>query len=573
MRKIIILLFALASSLASAGVTRQQQADTFISASGTYVWTLPTLTDTLTTNSATETLTNKTINASNNTLIGILSNPMTTANDVIYGGTSGTPTRLGIGTSGQVLTSNGSSTAPSWQTPGGSSSATDPHWLSNVGLTAVAATNALTVTLTQSNASSAPTSGSPVIFAAPSSFGNGTTNYSVTSTLAVTVPSGATLGLSVNSQPYFIWVYLINSSGTPDICVSGVNPVSNLGDIQFPTDIISNYFIGSTISSGSTTAGTLYCGSTTGGPGHLIGKLYVQAGALNTSGQWTASPNLVMLAPIPVRVYSGGTYANSSPYLGVGATSLITSSSGAYSFTVPSSSVTVGAVYSTGGSYFVASNTIASATALVMASMQGNVTPATTGTLTLVTGTGSSPIAYTARTISAPNASTAAGVVNNITFTRDGDIIDEWVNYYSTATLTSAAAGTGDYVFPFIFPLSGTAYTTGGGGILIGGTAQTTGEFGGVTANSQYKIEARGTCETTAAQVFTVTSAVPYTPAANYSGAIFNGMFRVLGQYMNTTTTLTASEVPLGSTYVPMGSNIGYNFHVKFVSALGIYGP
>lgn len=48
-----------------------------------------------------------------------ISNPMTTLNDVIIGGASGLPTRLGIGGSGTVLTSNGVSTPPSWQTPAG----------------------------------------------------------------------------------------------------------------------------------------------------------------------------------------------------------------------------------------------------------------------------------------------------------------------------------------------------------------------------------------------------------------------------------------------------------------------
>jgi len=41
-----------------------------------------------------------------------MSNPMTTAGDVIVGGSSGTPARLAIGTNGQVLTSNG--TTASW---------------------------------------------------------------------------------------------------------------------------------------------------------------------------------------------------------------------------------------------------------------------------------------------------------------------------------------------------------------------------------------------------------------------------------------------------------------------------
>ena len=44
--------------------------------------------------------------------------PMTTAGDIIYGGTSGTGTRLGIGTSGQVLTVNVGGN-PSWASPSG----------------------------------------------------------------------------------------------------------------------------------------------------------------------------------------------------------------------------------------------------------------------------------------------------------------------------------------------------------------------------------------------------------------------------------------------------------------------
>ena len=42
-----------------------------------------------------------------------LTNPMTTAGDIIYGGTSGTPTRLAAGTPGYLLQTNGAS-APTW---------------------------------------------------------------------------------------------------------------------------------------------------------------------------------------------------------------------------------------------------------------------------------------------------------------------------------------------------------------------------------------------------------------------------------------------------------------------------
>ena len=50
-----------------------------------------------------------------------MTNPMTTGGDVIYGGASGVPTRLANGTAGQVLQSNGTTTAPSWEDATGGS--------------------------------------------------------------------------------------------------------------------------------------------------------------------------------------------------------------------------------------------------------------------------------------------------------------------------------------------------------------------------------------------------------------------------------------------------------------------
>ena len=46
-----------------------------------------------------------------------MANPMTTQGDIIYGGYSGTPTRLSKGTAGQVLTMNSGATAPQWSNP------------------------------------------------------------------------------------------------------------------------------------------------------------------------------------------------------------------------------------------------------------------------------------------------------------------------------------------------------------------------------------------------------------------------------------------------------------------------
>ena len=58
-----------------------------------------------------------------------LTNPMTTGGDIIYGGASGVPTRLANGSAGKVLQSNGTTLAPSWETPaGGGAVATDAIW-------------------------------------------------------------------------------------------------------------------------------------------------------------------------------------------------------------------------------------------------------------------------------------------------------------------------------------------------------------------------------------------------------------------------------------------------------------
>jgi len=51
-----------------------------------------------------------------------MTNPMTTAGDIIYGGASGTPTRLAIGTAGQVLKVNAGATAPEWGAASGGGS-------------------------------------------------------------------------------------------------------------------------------------------------------------------------------------------------------------------------------------------------------------------------------------------------------------------------------------------------------------------------------------------------------------------------------------------------------------------
>lgn len=64
--------------------------------------------------------------------------PMTTGGDIIYGGASGTGTRLANGASGQYLQSNGGTSAPSWVTP---ASAGNLPWTEVTGTSQSAAVN------------------------------------------------------------------------------------------------------------------------------------------------------------------------------------------------------------------------------------------------------------------------------------------------------------------------------------------------------------------------------------------------------------------------------------------------
>ena len=73
------------------------------------------------------------------TVTNSMATAITTAGDVIYGTGSGTFTRLGIGTAGQVLTVNGGATAPSWAT-----AASGGNWTA-LSTTSFSASNAINV--------------------------------------------------------------------------------------------------------------------------------------------------------------------------------------------------------------------------------------------------------------------------------------------------------------------------------------------------------------------------------------------------------------------------------------------
>lgn len=85
-----------------------------------------------------------------------MTNPMTTTGDTIYSSSGSTPARLGIGTTGQVLTVSGG--LPSWQTPTGGGTVVKVQFASATAeVTSSSATyidTGLTVSITPTSASS-----------------------------------------------------------------------------------------------------------------------------------------------------------------------------------------------------------------------------------------------------------------------------------------------------------------------------------------------------------------------------------------------------------------------------------
>lgn len=166
-----------------------------------------------------------------------MTNPMTTGGDIIYGGASGTPTRLANGSSGNALVSGGGTAAPSWSALTLSNSASVTGTLSAAnGGTGVANNSAATLTrsgnhaltITTSNTTSItlPTSGTMATLAGSESLtnkklGSLTSNGLVTTsggdgTLSVTVPgTGVLTAIGINVGSAGAFVTFNGALGTP----------------------------------------------------------------------------------------------------------------------------------------------------------------------------------------------------------------------------------------------------------------------------------------------------------------------------------------------------------------------
>lgn len=121
------------------------------------------------------------------------------------------------------------------------------------------------------------------------------------------------------------------------------------------------------------------------------------------------------------------------------------SSSDAYSFTIPSSSITAGTVYTNNGQTFIVSTTTAASTNL---KAYGTGAPsAATSTLTFVSGSPSGNLSYTAISSAAAPVKPSSGTTfDRFVWSRDGQFLNGRFEYAWTGS-SGMTAGTGDMLY------------------------------------------------------------------------------------------------------------------------------
>jgi hypothetical protein len=216
----------------------------------------------------------------------MLLNPMTTSGDLMYGGAGGVVTRLGNGTANQVLTSNGTTVAPSWQGAGGVATVTEGDLIQNVSLAASVATNSLTISLKVAAGTDATGSDQVKIGFRSITLTSGVISLVAHSAaLSTVISSGSTAGhtSAVEGQLY---IYAINNAGAIELAWSSI--------YQDETKLVTTTAEGG--AGGADSISTIY--STTARTGvacRLIGRML---STQTTAGLWAAVPTNIQVGSI-----------------------------------------------------------------------------------------------------------------------------------------------------------------------------------------------------------------------------------------------------------------------------------
>lgn len=165
----------------------------------------------------------------------------------------------------------------------------------NMGLSASSNGTALTFTLTTA-AGATPTTASPVLVPFRSTtMTAGTVAWrTITSTLTMTIPSGATLGAS-STVPFRLWLFMEDNGGTPELAVAMCSNVANI----FPCTAWE--YTGKTsivLDAAADSAGVLYAPTAVASDAVRIIGFCNFSGGLATAGTWASScTNLQLMGP------------------------------------------------------------------------------------------------------------------------------------------------------------------------------------------------------------------------------------------------------------------------------------
>lgn len=272
---ISLLLALLFAQYAYASSTRVTEADSLISSDHTKTYSLPSASNTIVGRTSTDTLTNKSIDASTNTLSNISSTSMTSSG-VTAGSYSNS--NITVDSAGRVTTASSGS--------GGSGGSNESFAIVNAGLSASVSANALTISLKQSDGSTDPASGSGASSiayrSATATSGAYSSSIQTTSALSIVIPSGTTIG-AISATAENIYVYTINNAGTTELAVS-LNAFIDQGGLVSTTAISTGSLRGALY---STTARTNVAV-------RLIGRVNATEAV---AGTWLTSPSTVSVTP------------------------------------------------------------------------------------------------------------------------------------------------------------------------------------------------------------------------------------------------------------------------------------
>jgi hypothetical protein len=149
--------------------------------------------------------------------------PMTTAGDIIYGGASGSGTRLAIGTASQILTVNSGATAPQWTTLSGVAVTT-----LSFGTTGLTPNTASSGALTVSGTLVVGNGGTGVATLTGLAYGNGTSAFTAATAAQVVAVIGSTVVTNATNATNAANVTLAAGSGATNYLVYAATATGNV---------------------------------------------------------------------------------------------------------------------------------------------------------------------------------------------------------------------------------------------------------------------------------------------------------------------------------------------------------